>query len=215
MRVVNRLSQRSALAALVFVSQVAVCQALAPVQRSAVRVTLSNGQIINVLSTIAPRPTGRISTVLFIGDAGAPVVFSEEADTAWNEFTLSIADGGRKITARFHIGYVVDGMAGPAELQMNGTVFRWLSKGGGEITSQQRAMQKAIAGLPEDFRKDIVTFAELCSATAGELVLPPSGFIVPELFAETLPRLATQSIIKLNSEEATKIFQESTADPSR
>ena len=152
-----------------------------------------------------------MSTVLFIGDSGNTVVVTEEADAVWNQLNLSIADGAHKLVMRFHIGYVVDGMPGPAELQVKGKVFRWLSKEGGESTSQKRAMQKAVSELPEDLRRDLITFASLCAAATGELVLPPSGFMVPELFAESLPRLSAQSIERLNLDEISKIFQESAA----
>jgi hypothetical protein len=209
------LLRRWASTTLVLFSQVAVSQVSVPVQRSAARVTLSNGQIVTALSTFAPRQTGAMSTVIFIGNAGNTVVFTQEADLVWNQLNLSVADGGRKLVARFHIGYVADGMPGPAELQVGDKVFRWLSKANGEMTSQKRAMQKAVAELPEDFRKDIVTFSALCGAAAGELVLPASGFLVPELFAEPLPNLVAQSIKKLDPDEVAKILQEGAGESSR
>jgi hypothetical protein len=203
---------RWAAAALVLLGQALTCQGETPVIRNAARVTLSNGQVVSVLATMTPRQTGRVNTVIFIGDLGGPVVFTEEADTVWDQLNLSVADGGRKLVMRFHIGYVADGMPGPAELQIESRVFRWLSKEGGEMTPQKRAMQKAVSELPEALQKDLVTFATLCAAATAELVLPPSGFIVPELFADQLPRVAAQSIEKLNPDEVSKIFQDSAGD---
>lgn len=205
------LRKLSVLVTLVLVGQIANGQSSAPVLRKAARVTLSSGQVVNVLSTFAQRQTGRVSTVLFMGDAGSAVVVTEEADAVWNQLNLSISDGGHRLVMRFHIGYVMDGLPGPAELQVDGKVFRWLSKEGGESTPQKRAMQKAVAELPEGLRRDVITFASLCAAAPGELVLPPSGFIVPELFAESLPRLSTHSIERLSPEEVSKIFQENAA----
>jgi hypothetical protein len=210
-----KLLRRSASITLVLLSQIAIGQGPVSVQRSAAKVTLSNGQIVTALSTFAPRPTGATSTVIFMGSAGNPVVFTQEADAAWNQLTLSVADGSHKMVARFHIGYVADGMPGPAELQVDNRVFRWLSKENGEATSQKRAMQKAVAELPEDLRKDLVTFSALCGAAGGELVLPASGFLIPELFAETLPNLAAQSIKKLDPDEVARSFQDGASESSR
>lgn len=199
-----------ALSIFVAFSDVALCGE-PTTTRFAARVTLSNGQVAPLLMTRSSRQTGATSTMIFIGDAGIPVVCTEEEDNFWNQSTLTIADANRTLVMRYHDGFHADGMPVPVEIRLNGDkkIYRWFLKESGEVTSQQRATQKAVADLPEDFRKDLVTFAILCDAAMSQLMLPTLGVIVPELFPDALPRVAVQTITRLTPEDVTKIFQDS------
>lgn len=176
--------------------------------RRAATVTLSNGQVIRVLSTRSMRPTSGVSTMVFIGEAGIPVVCTEIEDKTWGVDTLTIADGDRTLVLRYNGEFLRDGMPAPAELRLGSQkVFRWLLKESGEVTSQQRAMQKAVAESPEVFRRDLTTFCILCDAAMSDLMLPTLGIIASGLFAEPLPRVAVQDVRNLAPDDITKIFQ--------
>jgi hypothetical protein len=179
-----------------------------PLFRRAATVTLSNGQAVPVLSAVTSTPTGRASTMILSTENGTAVAEQSQDDT-WDHTSLSFTSGGGAITLRFSGGFYQAGLPTPMELRIGKTVYRWLWKDV-EVSSHQRAAQKAVAALPEDFRKDLVTFALLCDAAAAEFMTPSLGVAVPSLLADPLPKVGVASIKPLTQDAAAKIFGDRT-----
>jgi hypothetical protein len=193
--------------AFVLVSGVAASETSSEVFRRAAIVTLSNGQVVPVLSTRSTSSGGSVATMVFVGEAGAPIVCTQDDDKMWGVQILTVTDGKKALVMRYGAGFFRDGLTVPLELRLGSTkIYRWFMTATGESTSQTKAMQKAIADLPDDFQKNLVTFCTL-SDTDVELMLPTLGIIAADqLFAERLPRVAVQELKSMKPEDVAKFF---------